>query len=138
MDDIAIDEINDMSLYVQNGDTSSIVALEHNGTTIDSATVTFTGTVTFTDLATEGSTIINGSNIKTGEISADLIGANNGVYIEFKHPLLTEGISGLAALYFGAYTSIYKEDYEAGTTSALCFSSEGGFKFMYQTPDYNR
>ena len=130
----AEDAISGLSLTASNGSTSSTVYIKHNGVTVDSATVRFTGIVTFSDLSTEGATVINGSNITTGTISADLIAANNDIYIEFAHPMLTPEIFGLQALYMGEYAYIYKEDYDAGTTSMLCIYAYSGVKFMYQTP----
>ena len=130
----AEDAISGLSLTASHGSTSSTVYIKHNGVTVDSATVRFTGIVTFSDLSTEGATVINGSNITTGTISADLIAANNDIYIEFAHPMLTPEIFGLQALYMGEYAYIYKEDYDAGTTSMLCIYAYSGVKFMYQTP----
>ena len=130
----AEDAISGITLTASNGSTSSTVYIKHDGVTVDSATVKFTGIVTFSDLSTEGATVINGSNITTGTISADLIAANNDIYIEFAHPMLTSEIFGLHALYMGEYAYIYKEDYDAGTTSMLCIYAYSGVKFMYQTP----
>lgn len=70
-------EIGAITLTATNGETSSTIKIKHNGTTVDSATITFTGTVTFSDLETEGNTVINGANITTGIISADYIDTNS-------------------------------------------------------------
>ena len=65
-----------ITLTTTNGSTSSTIRIKHNGVTIDSASVSFSGVVTFSDLETAGYTTINGSNITTGTISADRISTN--------------------------------------------------------------
>ena len=65
--------MNSFSLSVSNGSSSSTIYLEAGGTIIDSARVTFTGMVTFADLEDSGATTINGDNITTGTIYADII-----------------------------------------------------------------
>jgi len=65
-----------ITLTTTNGSTSSTIRIKHNGVTIDSASVSFSGVVTFDDLETEGYTTINGANITTGTISADRISTN--------------------------------------------------------------
>ena len=65
--------VNSLSLSVSNGSSSSTIYLEAGGTIIDSARVTFTGMVTFADLEDSGATTINGDNITTGTIYADII-----------------------------------------------------------------
>lgn len=62
-----------ITLTASNYSTSSTVHIKHNGVTIDSVSVSFTGVVTFSDLETEGSTTINGANITTGTIDAAYI-----------------------------------------------------------------
>lgn len=66
-----------LTLAVENGDTSSSIALMANGVQIASEEIILRGAVTFTDLETEGRTTINGSNITTGTIDADLIDVDN-------------------------------------------------------------
>lgn len=66
-----------ITLTTTNGSTSSTIRIKHNGVTIDSASVSFSGVVTFDDLETEGNTTINGANITTGTISADYIDTEN-------------------------------------------------------------
>lgn len=66
-----------ITLTTTNGSTSSTIRIKHNGVTIDSASVSFSGVVTFDDLETEGYTTINGANITTGAISADYIDTEN-------------------------------------------------------------
>ena len=66
-----------LTLAVENGDTSSSIALMANGVQIASEEIILKGAVTFTDLSTAGRTTINGSNITTGTIDADLIDVDN-------------------------------------------------------------
>ena len=65
--------VDSFSLSVSNGESSSTIYLYAGGTLIDSARVTFTGMVTFVDLEESGATTINGDNITTGTIYADVI-----------------------------------------------------------------
>ena len=65
--------VGSFSLSVSNGESSSTIYLSANGAVIDSARVTFTGMVLFADLETSGATVINGDNITTGTIFADII-----------------------------------------------------------------
>lgn len=64
---------NSLTLSVQNKSASSVIALMANGIQIASQEIVMEGLVTFTSLSTKGQTTINGSNITTGTISADLI-----------------------------------------------------------------
>lgn len=66
-----------LTLAVENGDTSSSIALMANGVQIASEEIILRGAVTFTDLATAGRTTINGSNIKTGTINANNVAVTN-------------------------------------------------------------
>ena len=53
---------------------SSFISLSYGGINIGaSQSLSINGMVTFSDLENKGSTIINGSNITTGELSADII-----------------------------------------------------------------
>lgn len=70
---IANDAISGIKLEVTNSGKTSTLKLSANGATLSSGTISFTGFVTFTDLAESGSTTINGDNIKTGTINAELI-----------------------------------------------------------------
>lgn len=63
-----------ISLQVESGETSATVLLKVGDREIP-ATITFKGLVTFGDLKTPGKTQINGGNITTGTILADLITA---------------------------------------------------------------
>ncbi|MGN1303774.1 MAG: phage tail protein [Oscillospiraceae bacterium] len=78
---IAADAVNGITLSVTNGKDTSTLTIKSGSTTITSGEIKFTGTVTFDDLKTKGSTIINGSNITTGKISADYIDVDN-LYVE--------------------------------------------------------
>lgn len=77
-----------LTLAVENGDTSSSIALMANGVQIASEEIILRGAVTFTDLETAGRTIINGFNIKTGKVSANVIDVDN---LKVKH---LEGADG--------------------------------------------
>ena len=62
-----------LKLSVANGEKSSVISLTGDGISL-SGTVEFTGEVVFkSDLSTAGSTTINGANIITGTLSADVI-----------------------------------------------------------------
>jgi len=131
----AEDAIYGISLTATNGSTSSTVYIKHNGVTIDSVNVKFTGIVTFAALETEGATVINGSNITTGVISADLIAANNDIYIEFAHPIMTESVSGLDAIYFSEYAYITRQiDNSTYGYCHLEIYSYYPVTFLYNTP----
>lgn len=56
---------------------TSTISLTGTGISTSSADIQFTGVVTFNDLMTAGSTVIDGSNIKTGSIKADFIDTTN-------------------------------------------------------------
>lgn len=65
-----------LSISVSNNssNTQSTVKITSNGVQVGSSgTINLSGLVSFTDLSTSGSTTINGSNITTGVISANLI-----------------------------------------------------------------
>ena len=128
----AEDAIDGITLSTTNDTSSSTIRIRHNGVTISSASVSFSGMVTFDDLETEGATVINGSNITTGTLSADLIAANNDIYIQFAHPLQTDMVSGLEVLYFGEHGYIKKDDY--GTSTPLTFYSYKNPRFLYNNP----
>lgn len=66
-----------LTLAVENGNTSSSIALMANGVQIASEEIILRGAVTFTDLETAGRTTINGSNIKTGKVAANVIDVDN-------------------------------------------------------------
>lgn len=63
-------KVDSFRLNVSNGQNSSTIQLTADGTVISSQDIVFHGFVTFTDLQTQGATVINGSNITTGTISA--------------------------------------------------------------------
>jgi hypothetical protein len=74
-----------ITLFIDNSEGTSagikIQLLNENGEEIDavSGNVEITGVVKFADLANEGSTVINGSNITTGTIDADVVNVINVV-----------------------------------------------------------
>lgn len=61
-----------ISLSVTNNGTSSDLTLSYDGTTLSSQNVKITGFVTFESLITSGQSTINGDNITTGTIRAQL------------------------------------------------------------------
>lgn len=71
-----------LTLEVSNGSTSSTIALMANNAQISSQEIIIKGFVTFADLSGAGRTTINGSNIKTGTIDADLIDVDN-LYVKY-------------------------------------------------------
>lgn len=72
-------DLNNISLGVSNGETSSkiVLTIGNEGAgqiTVESPEITMNGVVTFTDLSTSNDkTIITADNIKTGSIVADII-----------------------------------------------------------------
>lgn len=89
---------------VKSGTSASDFTMTDRAISLVANSINLSGYVTFTALSTAGQTTINGSNITTGTISADRIGANNGSYITFKSPIYMNAtypqIYGLDALYF--------------------------------------
>lgn len=61
------------SFEVSNGEKASTLTLKSGTAKLASAEIRLTGMVTFADLKDEGTTVINGSNITTGKISALVI-----------------------------------------------------------------
>lgn len=68
---------DDIALSVDNDGKSSDLTIKCGSETLSTATIRITGFVEFSDLSTNGSTTINGSNIKTGTISAARIDTDN-------------------------------------------------------------
>ena len=75
-------KIDSIRLSVSNGTSSSTISLTVDGVQVASQTVKFTGNVVFASDLTDGQTTISGSNILTGEISADYLklGGTMNVY----------------------------------------------------------
>lgn len=84
--------LNSLTLSVSNSGTSSTITLIKDGIALSSDDIYISGFVTFSDLSTSGSTTINGDNITTGTVSVDLIKPNNGVTVQFDHPLGTPSL----------------------------------------------
>lgn len=61
-------KIGEISLGVQNGESSSKIELKAGETTLASKEIKFTGMVTFSNLENAGETNINGENLTTGVI----------------------------------------------------------------------
>lgn len=68
--------VDNITLSVSNGSTSSTITLKSGSTTISSQNITMSGLVTFTGLSS-GTTTIDGSCIKTGTISASRVDLSN-------------------------------------------------------------
>lgn len=68
-----LETVGALRLTVENGETSSRLTLTAGETKLSSEEIRLEGVVTFLDLETAGATVINGSNITTGEIDANLI-----------------------------------------------------------------
>lgn len=95
--------------------------------------INFTGFTTFARAAelAAGITTISGACIKTGQISADYIGPNNGSFISFGSPLYLDSyypdIFGIKNLYFGDSNYI---SCGGGQYDYLMLSSYQGVKIM--------
>ena len=75
-------EINKITLEVNNGDETSSITINYDGVAISTTgSITLGGTVIFTDNLTDGTTVISGDNIKTGQIvSANYYFRNGQVF----------------------------------------------------------
>ena len=75
-------KIDSISLSVENGESSSTIALTVDGVQVSSKTIQFTGDIVFASALKDGKTIISGDNILTGEISAEYLklGGTMNVY----------------------------------------------------------
>lgn len=130
--------VNGLTISASNGSDSSTLSLKSGSTTLSSTTVQITGMVTFSNLSTEGQTTINGSNITTGVIDADLITAGSisgidyyslgnraydGNGFKFVNTGPHEEIGGINYKYFsgdGVFRDkiyIYTEEYEGASGS---------------------
>lgn len=117
--------VNGLSFSVTNGDESSVLRLMSGNVQLSSATIQITGMVTFSDLSTSGATTINGSNIKTGVITAiDItscsIASSNISGSVFETLLTSGGVGGEIKCY---YLSNVSDTYLAG---GLRLDDEGG------------
>ena len=109
--------VKSISLTVNNGDSTAgiVITLENeDGTTKKvSGTIDMTGMVTFNDLKNKGQTVINGSNITTGEISCDLLNGGTingqtikGSYISGSSGYFDKGFNVIVPLDDGGYFEI--------------------------------
>lgn len=147
-------------LSVSNGYQNSTISLTANGVAIDSETITFTGAVTYQALSGQGTTVINGSNITTGTISAARINLTGAIswselsssvenYIDAAYDnadsaidianSAADDIVNLANGYFrnGTFidrTSIYSPEIYAQEMSIIAESNSGG---LYLYGPYN-
>lgn len=92
--------IASLSLNVTNGSESSTIRLMNGNAELSARTISLSGFVSFTDLSTAGSTSINGANIMTGTLTADMINVNdlrvkNVWFLEdqFPYTILTSSLS---------------------------------------------
>ncbi len=69
----AISAVNGISLSVSNAEQSSTLTIKSGSTTLDSATIKFTGDIIFASNLTDGKTQISGANITTGTITGRTI-----------------------------------------------------------------
>ena len=70
--------VDGFELTVTNGSTTSTIKLMSGSTVISSQTISFSGLVSFAALGSpQSQTFIDGANIKTGTISADMINVND-------------------------------------------------------------
>ena len=123
-----------ISLSVNNGSTSSGITItttkEDGTTTTTSGTITMNGLVKFTDLSTPNNyTTINGSNITTGTINANLIKSGrlvvNGNYTE--NAAFLEVISPASTSSKPIGTAIWKNgitSYDYSTDETACIRTE--------------
>jgi hypothetical protein len=112
-----------IKLTVNNGSTSSGISIQltdANGNEIgtDSANIEMTGLVSFSDLSTSGKTTINGSNITTGTIDANVVNVKNVVAAS----VAAEDITG---------TTISGKTLESSSSVYKVVVSEGRLRFYY-------
>ena len=88
--------VDSITLSVTSGTSGTTVALLKDGVVVSSGDIVIAGYVTFTDLSTSGNTTINGDNITTGTINVDLIKPNNGLYVDFSHPIAADSMNSLS------------------------------------------
>ncbi|WP_297232209.1 hypothetical protein [uncultured Flavonifractor sp.] len=114
--------VDSITLSVSNGTDSSVIKLMRDGVAVSSKTIQFTGMVSFADLKGNGTTVINGSNISTGTISAINI---SGCTIEgstFRSTLSYSGVVGGEIEFYYLNTNylaggIRLDDQGAGTST---------------------
>lgn len=106
---------------VKSGTSESNFEMTDRAVSLISSNISVTGYVRFEDLSETGATTINGSNITTGTINADLITPNlNGVYINFS--------SAVSA------PSFYSSIFNLGSGADICIgssSTNGGISTYY-------
>lgn len=85
-------KVDSFTLSVSNGESSSTIKLMAGTTEVSSQEIKFTGNVIFASDLTDGTTTISGSNILTGEISANYLklGGTMNVYASLED----EGAAG--------------------------------------------
>lgn len=83
-------KVDNVSISVSNGETSSLIKLTVDGAEVSSQEIKMNGLVTFEGLQT-GTTIIDGACIQTGQISADRINLTGSIsWGELSQPLIQD------------------------------------------------
>lgn len=132
-----------ISLTATDNSTSAginIKLYDENGNQIDNknANITLSGLVKFTDLSTQGSTTINGSNITTGTINANLIKSGrmvingnyteNNAFLEIISPTSTSSKPVGTAVWKNGITSY---DYSTDETACIRTESPDGYAELW-------
>ncbi len=125
----AISAVNGISLSVSNAEQSSTLTIKSGSTTLDSATIKFTGDIIFAGNLTDGKTQISGDNITTGTISAITLSGNTitGGTISgatFRTLLKGSTVGGEIEFHYGSnygnvYGGIRLDDQGAGTSTEM-------------------
>lgn len=102
--------VDSITLSVTSGTSGTTIALLKDGMVVSSGDIVIAGYVTFTDLSTSGNTTINGDNITTGTINVDLIKPNNGLYVDFSHPISS--------------SVMYSPNFTLGESAEICLGSQ--------------
>lgn len=97
--------VDDITLSVSNGSTSSTITLKSGSATIASQTIQMNGLVTFTGLA-NGTTIINGECIRTGLISANRLDLTGSITFSDLSRSVQDDINDAYAMAEDAQTAV--------------------------------
>ena len=131
---------NKVNWLIKSGTSSSNFEMTDRAISLVAQNINLTGYVTFTALSTAGQTAINGSNITTGTISADRIGANNGNYITFKSPIYMNAsyadIYNLNSLQFGGNNCWVRGNDDIAGSNAVQIRATGGLYYHNGTYNY--
>ena len=131
---------NKINWLVKSGTSESDFTMTDRAISLVAANINLSGYVTFTALSTAGQTTINGSNITTGTISADRIGANNGNYITFNSPIYMNAsyadIYNLNSLQFGGNNCWVRGNDDIAGSNAVQIRATGGLYYHNGTYNY--